>query len=89
MYDDGDWEEGEDEIAIRIEPKEEVLERLGISFEAFEEALGDAIDAHEAKLEALTEGAEAPTVEDMNVRIGDRDYRLSELADVVISDESE
>ena len=87
MYDDGEFEE--EEIAIRIEPKDEVLEQYGISFESFEEALGDAIDAHEARLDALAEGDEAPGIEDMNIRIGDREFRLSELADISISDESE
>lgn len=87
MFDDEEFEE--DEIAIRIEPKEEVLEQYGISFEAFEEALGNAIDAHEAKLDTLGDDEETPGIEEMNVRISDRDFLLRELADISISDDSE
>lgn len=87
MYDEDEFEE--QEIAIRIEPKEEVLEQHGISFEAFEEALGNAIDAHEAKLDSLGEDEDTPSIEEMNIRIGDRDFLLRELADISISEDSE
>ena len=83
-----DWDE-EDEVEVLIEPREEALQRHGISPEAFEEALADAIDEYHEKIERLGDDDEAPAVGAMPVRISGREFRLDELADVHISDEEE
>ena len=79
----------EDEVEVMIVPREDALERVGVSAEAFEEALADAIDKYHELIEGLADDDDAPPVEDMPVKIGDRSFRLGDLAEVQISDESE
>ena len=84
MFDDEDG--AEDEVEVMIVPREEVLEGLGIDADAFEEALPDAIDKYHALIEKLDHEDDAPPLEDMAVKIGDRSYRLGDIAEVTVSE---
>lgn len=84
MYDDED--EAEQEVEVMIVAREEALEKLGINPEAFEEALPDAIDKYHELVEALDDDTDAPPLEDMSVQIGERSYRLGDLAEVSVSE---
>lgn len=81
--------EDEEEVEILIEPREEVLQQHGISVEAFEEALADAIDEYHERVDRLGDDDDVPAVGEMTVRVNNREFRLDELADVSVSDESE
>ena len=74
MFDDDEDESGQ-EVEVMIVAREEVLEKLGIDPEAFEEALPDAIDKYHDMVEALDDEADAPPLEDMAVQIGERAFR--------------
>ncbi|MGC1273419.1 MAG: hypothetical protein WBC44_06895 [Planctomycetaceae bacterium] len=84
-----DFEEDEEEVEILIEPREEVLQQHGITIEAFEEALADAIDEYHEQVDRLGDDEDVPGVGEMTVRVKDREFRLDELAEVHVSDESE
>ena len=84
-----DFDDEDDEVEVLIEPKDEVLQQHGISPEAFEEAIGRAIDEYHEQVERLGDDDEVPGVGDMIVRVNGREFRLEELADVQFSDESE
>ena len=82
-----DWE-GE-EVEVRIEPRDEVLDRHGISPEEFEDALATAIDEYHERIDRLAPDEDVPGVGEMTMRVAGRTFRLDELADVQVSDESE
>lgn len=84
MFDDDD--EAGDEVEVMIVAREEMLESLGIDPQAFEDALPGAIDKYHEMVEGLPDENDAPPLEDMAVRIGDRSYRLGDIAEVSISD---
>ena len=85
-FDDFEDETSDDEVEVMIVPREEALERLGVAQEAFEDALADAIDKYHEMIEGLSDEEDAPSVEDMPVTIGDRSYRLGDLAEIEIAD---
>lgn len=89
MDDDFDDDDGGEELRITIEPRDEALEALGIDIDAFEEALEPAIDRFHKMIDGLDDAEDAPPIEDMPVRIGDRSYRLGDLADVSIAEAGE
>ena len=85
--DDDDWDE--DEVEVRIEPRDDVLERHGISPEEFEDALATAIDEYHERVDALAPEDEIPGIGEMTLRLAGRTFRLDELAHVQISEEEE
>lgn len=84
-----DFDDEEIEVEIQIEPRDDVLAEHGISPESFEDALATAIDNYHEQIDRLDENDDVPGVEDMIVRVGDQEFRLGDLAEVHISDESE
>lgn len=86
MYDDDEDEAG-DEVEVMIMPREDVLEGLGIDPDAFEEALPAAIDRYHEMVDALGGDDDVPPLEDMAVKIGDRSFRLGDIAEVSVSDD--
>lgn len=88
MSDEQEFDEGDEtmyEVHVEFEPYEERLEELGISLDAFEEALARAIDEHFDQVDAATSEESVPEVEDMQIQIGGKTYRITELADISIS----
>lgn len=75
----------EPEIRIEFEPCEQRLSQLGITLESFEEALARAIDKYHDTVEATGDEDDIVPIEDMPVEIGNRTFRVVELADVAIS----
>ena len=84
MFDDED--DAEDEVEVMIMPRDDVLEKLGIDLDAFEDALPNAIDQYHELVEGLGDAEDAPVLEDMAVKIGDRSFRLGDIAEVTISE---
>lgn len=70
------------EIDILIEPKSEFLESENISEERFGEAL-DLLFEKANNEELPTEDEERP-LEDWSITIGEKSYRLGDLADIEI-----
>ena len=83
-----DWDE-DDEVEVRIEPRDHILEENKISQEEFEDALATAIDEYHEQIDALADGEEIPSIGSMTVRVAGTSFRLDELAEVQVSDESE
>ena len=86
-----DFDDPDAEVHISITPREEDLARLGIDPEAFEASLSKALDEYLEQVDSLDEDDEAlpdetPSIDDMPITIGERSFRLSELADVEISE---
>jgi hypothetical protein len=78
-------EEPEGIIEIRCDARVDRLAALGISLEAFEEAASQAFDERIAFVESLGKDEDAGFIEDMPVGIGDRVFRLEELAEVTVT----
>lgn len=78
-------EDLEQEIHVEFEPYEERLAELGISLDAFEEALARSIDEHAEAIEAAESEEDIPSFENMPVHIGNQTFRVTELADVSIT----
>ena len=81
--DDGD-DMDELEFEVNIDPDEDALNRYRIDQADFEQALYAALDEHGATLEA-TEGEDVSnTLEDLELTINGKPYRLGELASVSV-----
>ncbi len=85
MFDD-DEDESEDEVEVMIMPRDDVLEKLGIDPDAFEDALPKAIDQYHEIVDGLGADEDAPDLEDMAVKIGDQSFRLGDIAEVSVSE---
>ena len=81
--------EDEEDVEVFIEPREDVLMQHGISIEAFEDALGEAIDAYHEQIDLLGDDDDGPSIGEMSLNLAGREFRLDELAEIHLSDESE
>jgi hypothetical protein len=85
MSDDHDeYELGDDEIEITIDPRQEDLDALGISPEEFESALMTTLDAYDQAVDAADPDAITP-LEEAEITLGGKVYHLREVADVAIT----
>lgn len=73
-------EEGDGEVDLEINSRPEVLDELQVSQEEFEWAVGRALD----RLEDMPEDEEACAVEDVEVVLNGRTFRLEEVAEIEI-----
>lgn len=85
---DQDEDEG-GEFEVNIDPREDDLEQHGIDQAQFEEALYAALDAQGDALEAAGPDDVARTLEEVELSIGGKSFRLGDLADVSIDEPSE
>jgi hypothetical protein len=83
---DHDHEDGE--IEITINPREEDLTALGVSLEAFEAALMKTLDAYDKTIETSDPDTIAP-LEDAEIVLNGKSYKLQEVADIEISGDLE
>jgi len=81
-HDEDEHDEGE--IEITINPREEDLERLGVTPEEFESALMATLDAYDKTIEAADPDSVTP-LEDARITLGGKSYPLQEVADIEIS----
>jgi hypothetical protein len=81
-HDDHDL--GDDEIEITINPREEDLDALGVSPEEFESALMTTLDAYDQEIDLNDPDATGP-LEEAEITLGGKSYRLREVADIEIT----
>ena len=84
--DDSDEDEGDDdslEVVVTILPREAVLTELGVTDEEFEAVVGRALDDLDA--EGRLEDDDEPALEDVDLILNGRTFRLGELATVEVS----
>lgn len=72
--------ESDGEIAITFHPREEDLEKLGITLQQFEDALLDALDTHDG-----LDPESAPAFEEIMIEVAGQQVRLGDIADVEMS----
>ncbi len=83
-------EDGFDEMEVTFEPRPEALAEHGITPEAFEKALLDALEAHEALVTGEDVADEAiPSLESLQLEIDGRTFKVTELADIEIDGDLE
>jgi hypothetical protein len=82
---DHDEEEIEGEVEITFQPREEALAELGVDLEAFESALLDALDAHEALAAESDDPDATPAFENIMLDLAGKKVRLGDIADVEVS----
>ena len=75
------------EVQITIVPREDVIDQLGIDPEAFEEAMSKSLDDRFELIDSLGDDEDYPPIEEMPVTIGDRTFRLEEIAEIHISED--
>ncbi|APW59524.1 hypothetical protein [Paludisphaera borealis] len=73
------------EVEVVIEPRFERLEELGVSLEEFEEAISKALDEYHDLIESQGDPDETPSIDQLRVQIGDRDFLLGEIAEIQIT----
>lgn len=83
-HDHADHDLGDDEIEITINPREEDLDALGISPEEFESALMATLDAYDQEISLDDPDATGP-LEEAEITLGGKSYRLREVADIEIT----
>lgn len=85
-FDDDDDLDLIEEMEISIAPKHDMLEKLGITIEAFEEALELALTKHEelASREDV-EDEDIPTIDEIPVEIHGEILMLGELAIIEVN----
>jgi hypothetical protein len=84
MTDDHEHDLADDEIEITINPREEDLDALGVSPEAFEAALMTALDAYDQAIDVADPDAVAP-LEEAEITLNGKVYHLREVADIEIT----
>lgn len=75
------------EVEIVIEPRFDRLDELGVSLEDFEEAISTALDEYHDLVESQGDPDETPSIDQIKVHIGGKDFLLGELAEIQISDD--
>jgi hypothetical protein len=83
-FDDDETGELAGEVAISFETRDEDLAKHGITREAFEEALVDALEKYD-ELDPAT----APSLSDLIVAIGDQRIRVGDVADIEMTTDLE
>lgn len=86
VHDENCDHDGDDEgdIEITIQPRDEDLERIGVSPEEFETALNATLEAFDKSIDADDPEAATP-LEDAEIVLAGQAYRLQEVADIEIS----
>jgi hypothetical protein len=72
------------EVEIEFDPRPEALSLHGISEDAFETALLNALDAYHRALDLDPDG-DAPDLDDIELTIDGRTHRLGDLADITVT----
>ena len=83
--DDGD----EESVEISIEPRQEILDSLGVEPEEFEETLAKALDEFEAFVEGLPDDADLPTIDEAPITLRGRTFALGDVAEIEILGDDE
>lgn len=83
-HDHADHDLGDDEIEITINPREEDLDALGVSPEEFEAALMTTLDSYDQAIDLNDPDATGP-LEEAQITLGGKSYRLREVADIEIT----
>ena len=73
------------EIELRIDPRVNRLEELGISLGEFEAAVSKAMDERVDAAEKLSEQEELPPIEEVEVEIREMRLQLEDIAEIRIS----
>ena len=74
-----------EELEVTFEPRPEALAERGITTEAFEAALLDALEAHEELVTSDdVDDEEIPSLEEIHLDINGESYKITDLADIEI-----
>jgi len=81
-----DDDDEEVEFEVNIDPREDQLDKFGIDPAEFETALFAALEVRGDELEAAEGDDVSNTLEDMEITVGGKTYRLGDLASVSVEE---